>query len=119
MKSLARNCWGIALLVSLFLLLGCGGSQPSIVGKWSATDELTGVRVSLEFTRDGKLLMSMGNAVFLTGTYRVLSANQIEWNRGELWGTQIKVILNYRIQGNKLTIDDPSDPSAKLVLTRG
>ena len=119
MKSLVRKSWGLGLLIGLFLLSGCGGSQPSIVGKWSATDELTGVKVSLEFTRDGKLLMSMGNVVFLTGTYRVLSANQIEWNRGELWGTQIKVTLNYRIQGNKLIIDDPSNPNAKLLLTRG
>jgi hypothetical protein len=109
---------GLILLVSLMVLSACGRGSSPLVGRWSATDTETDMKATLEFTADGKLIMSVGRVVLLVGTYRVLNENQIEWVRGELWGTQIKIILDYRIQGDTLIIDDPSDPSTKLVLKR-
>jgi uncharacterized protein (TIGR03066 family) len=106
------------LLVGLLFLAACGGGgAPSLVGKWSATDEASGMKVTIEFKADGKLAMGSGDFVLDVGTYKVLSASQVELAM-DFMGQQQTQTVNYRVEGNKLIMSDPTDPSSTLELTR-
>lgn len=105
------------LLVGLLLLAACGGGAPSLVGKWSATDEASGMKITIEFKADGKLAMGSGDFVMDVGTYKVLSANQVELNL-DFMGQQQTQTVNYRLEGNKLIMADPTDSSSTIELTR-
>ncbi len=109
--------WVSLLLVGLLLLAACGGGAPSLVGKWSATDPSSGMKITIEFKADGKLAMGSGDFVMDVGTYKVLSASQVEMNL-DFMGEQQTQTINYRVEGNKLIMSDPTDPSSTLELTR-
>ncbi len=109
--------WVSLLLVGLLFLAACGGGAPSLVGKWSATDPSSGMKITIEFKTDGKLAMGSGDFVLDVGTYKVLSASQLEMNL-DFMGEQQTQTINYRLEGNKLIMSDPTDPSSTLELTR-
>lgn len=105
------------LLVGLLLLAACGGGAPSLVGKWSGTEPTSGTKVTIEFKADGKLAMGAEGIVMDVGTYKVLSASQVELNL-DFMGTQQTQTINYRLEGNKLIMADPTDPANTIELTR-
>ncbi|MGB9722285.1 MAG: hypothetical protein ACP5OO_01050 [Chloroflexia bacterium] len=106
------------LFVVLLLLSACGGGATSLVGKWSATEPSSGTKIiTIEFKADGKLAMGSGDLVLDVGTYKVLSASQVELAM-DFMGTQQTQTLNYRFEGAKLILSDPTDPSGTLELTR-
>ncbi len=105
------------LLAALLLFAACGGAAPSLVGKWSATEPTSGMKITIEFKADGKLAMGSGDIVLDVGTYKVLSASQLELNM-DFMGTQQTQTIDYRLEGNKLIMTDPTAPSSTLELTR-
>ncbi len=105
----------LATLMVAVLFVGCGGGAGgnSIVGKWEASEEAEGMKMTMiiEFKANGDLVMSSelnGSEVMSQeGTYKVEGNNLTVIIDGD------EDTSTFSIDGNKLTIDEDD-----LVLTR-
>jgi hypothetical protein len=78
--------WAL-LLCLLFVIAGCGGSKPQdlIIGNWDAKENLAGkdITVKTEFTKDGKIRLSVEGFPPQEGTYKFIDDNTIDLEVGQ------------------------------------
>src|ERR1700746_3649132 len=69
----------LAVACVVLFVSGCGSSpQDQILGKWEAGE--TGVKLTVEFARDGKAKLTMFGKK-LQGTYK-MNGDELEWTLG-------------------------------------
>lgn len=108
MKKMLKTAIALILLTALVLGLAACGKDASVIGKWDAMDffmsmagdsvtpeqiEQYGISVIMEFTEDGKMIMTT-------------NAN------GEK--IQDDMVMNYSVDGDKLIIDGDSSNTWKI-----
>ncbi len=104
-KTLIR--WLAAL--TLLLLAACSGQtlQEQIIGKWEG--DFGGTQTRLEFTKDGKLLLSAetnNKPASLGGYYKFTDDDSIEILLQPASGEQVSGKLDLKIDGDQLTLTD-------------
>ena len=87
-----------ALCLSLSLLTGCS-SKKTLVGKWKAKDG------QIEFTKDKKMLISMGG-VTVNATYSVVDDHHFKSEIDLGGGHKQSSVTTYTVDGNTLTTED-------------
>ena len=96
MKTLLTSL--LALFLSLSLLTGCS-SKKTLVGKWQ------GKGGQIEFTKDKKMLITMGG-VTVNGTYSVVDDHHFKMEVDMGGGNKQSNVSTYTVDGNTLTMDD-------------
>ncbi len=95
MKNILASLFAAVLCLSL--LAGCSSKKP-IIGKWQ------GDQGQLEFTEDGKLLMTMGG-VSINATYTLPDDGHFTMNM-DLGGMKKSETVAYTVSGDSLTTED-------------
>jgi uncharacterized protein (TIGR03066 family) len=82
-----------------------------IVGKWNPDDEKAKDKLTLEFTKDGKVLIKGdlgGNAVDASGTYKFLGDDKMEIEISFMGETK-KETVGVKVTKDELTTTDSKD----------
>ena len=96
----------LALLVcSTFAVTGCSDNAKKIIGKWEATEEEKGVKMSviLEFTADGKVKIEIPG---LTDLFKDMPGAKVTMPE-----------ITYKVEGDKLTITSKEKDGKEKVET--
>lgn len=96
MKTLLTSLF--AIFLSLSLLTGCS-SKKTLVGKWQ------GKGGQIEFTKDKKMLITMGG-VTVNGSYSVVDDTHFKMVVDMGGGNKQDKTFGYAVNGDTLTTDD-------------
>ncbi|MEX2161716.1 MAG: hypothetical protein WD751_07335 [Anaerolineales bacterium] len=96
---------GTVIFLSVILAACSGGT--SLVGKWEAAEETSGIRFTFEFKSNGELEMGV-EGVTITGTYEMVDANTFTMSI-EMLGQSQTESVDFVRSGNSLTLTIAGD----------
>jgi len=88
------------LLATLLILVSCGGPEKAIIGSWQCDDGST-----LQFLKDGTLIVDDGSGLTLSGTYSFQDKEHINVQLNGLLAFAGSQVLPVDVSGDTLIIE--------------
>lgn len=98
----------VAIVAATLLatMVGCGGTESQIIGKWQGIDSSE----TIEFFKDGTL-MTGGSPLSMGGVYSFVDQNRIRIEFGGLGALGGPQVFRVELSGDRLTMVRENDPS--------